>query len=215
MNLSAALSSVDLTTLDRIRDGLDYGVAVDAGPDGDAYIERLITDTSRRMTEYLGFHTLSAARTETYELPVPKNTLTLSGRPVDLGQTFEIRIGTSTVDSELDALTAEDAENYRVSSPGGWVRLLRTTAWYDSSLMRYARVTYTSGLGATASAVVSSYPDISQAAELQIRYQLQRRDSLGGDINVAGGGAVSMTRSQFGLLKDVREILDGWRRHRV
>jgi hypothetical protein len=124
-------------------------------------------------------------------------------------------VGTSPLDSELDALSVEDTENYRVSAPGGWIRFLRTTAWYDSSLMRYARVTYTSGLGATASAVVTSYPDIAYAAELQIRYQLQRRDSLGGDINVGGGGAVSMTRSEFGLQRDVREILNGWRRHRL
>lgn len=214
MNLSGGLQSVNLTTLERVRDRIDYGLNVDGGPDGDAYIERLIVDFSRRATEYLGFHTLKAARTETYELPVTKHTLTLSGSPVDLGETFTLRMGSSPVDATIDAYSAEDPDNYRVSGPGGWVRILRTTAYYDSTLTRYARVTYTGGLGATTAAVVSAYPEIAGAVEYQIKYQLERRDSLGGGAKSATG-AQSATLGEYGLLREVREVLDGHRRHRI
>lgn len=215
MNLTGVLQSVALTTLERVQAAIDFNINVDGGPEMDAYVSRLITDVSQRVTDYLGFHTLRAQRTETYELPVRNSMITLSAAPIDLASTFELRVGTSPVDADLDALSVEDAANYRVSAPGGWIRILRTNAGYDDALMQYARVKYTGGLGTTAATVIAAFPMLSNAVETQIKYHLQRGDSLGGNINTVGGGVASSFMGEYGLLKYVLTLLEGWRRHHV
>jgi|GEM_PF-2714311 hypothetical protein len=192
------LQAVDLTTLAEVKQIID---ASETDTSLDSLISSLIAEVSDRCTQYLGFHTLSAERTETYEGRRFERVLTLDTRPVTAVSSLKYH-----ADTDFTNVQPTATDEYVVHSRGGWIRLLFGPVFKNN----YFRVTYTGGLGADAAAVVSGFPEISHAAAMQAKYLFQRRDSLGGDVRTMAGS--TEFRSEYGLQSEVRAILDQYAR---
>ena len=195
---AAKLASVDLTTVAKVNESIDTSMA---DTSQDAYLATVITAVSDRITQYLGFHTLSASRTETYEGRRFERVVTLDGQPVTTFTSLKYHS-----ESDFTGVLAETTTAYTVHKRSGWIRLDFAPIYKNN----YFQVVYTSGLGTTADAVVSNYPEISLAATMQCKYFLQRRDSMGGNITT-GAGSTSF-ETEYTLQKEVRMILDQYAR---
>ena len=200
----AGLESVSLTTIAEVKLLLTSAYA---STESDPLIESFIITGSEEITRYLGFHTLLSSRTETYHVRHGKRILTLDGRFVTGGLTS---IKTSDHPTKFDTAVELLETDYVLHDAAGWIRFMCRQANWDY----YVRVTYSSGLGANAAAVVATHKQISYAAALQVKYFLQRRDSPGGNITTLAGGATSFN-GQYAFLREVRSILDALRRGTV
>jgi len=173
----------------------------------DGLIATEIGDISAEMTRYLGFHTLSASRTETYVLRHGKRVLTLDARPVTVLPT-SLKIANHPDD--FSAASEIDSRDYVVHQEAGWIKFSRRMA-RDTS---FVRVTYTGGLAADSSGIITNYPELARAAALQVKFLHERRDSIGGSVTTLAG-AKTTYNSQYGLLAQTRRVLDAYRRQAV
>lgn len=199
-NLTTSLTVQDFTTLASVKElaGLDENeVSLDVT------YEKLIGVVSARFVSYLGLHAVQAERTETYELGRGKKVLSLNAKPIDTGQTVTVKLGSMATDFATAGELSDTL--YSVNAPGGWLRF-RVDTPEDPN---HVQVTYTGGLGTSTADLMSNFPDLAYAAELQAKYLVNRRDSLGGNVTVHGtsSGGTSYT-GEFRLLKEVREVLD-------
>jgi hypothetical protein len=192
------LVSVNLTDLAQVKASIDTSYD---DTTQDAHIGTVITAVSDRITQYLGFHTLSATRTETYEGRRFERVVTLDGKPVTTFTSLKYHS-----ESDFTGVLAEATTSYTVHKRSGWIRLDFAPIYKNN----YFQVEYTGGLGVDATAVISGYPEISLAATMQCKYYLQRRDSMGGNITT-GAGSTSF-ESEYTLQKEVRMILDQYAR---
>lgn len=208
MNLTAPLTIQDFTTLASVK------LMLDIEPndcDRDELITKLISDVSARFVRYLGLHAVKAQRTEQYELAQAKKLLSLDAKSIDTGSTFTIKLGNSATD--FTTAGEVDSTMYTVNAVGGWVRL-RIDTPSDPNIVE---VTYTGGLGTSTADLMTNFPELSSAAELQVKYLLNRRDSLGGNITVHGtsagfGGGGTTYTGEYGLMGEVMSVLDMHRR---
>lgn len=206
MNLTSRLSIQDFTTLEAVK--VLLGVPENECS-RDEMIEALIDAISGRFVGYLGLHAVSTARVELYEVRQHKKILSLDAKPIDTGQTFEIRIASN---DDFTGLSAISTETYTLHAPEGWIRFRRQMP----NAPNYVQVTYTGGLGATTADLMSRFPELAHAAELQVKYLLNRRDSLGGTITSGGFGSSNTLQavhtSPYKLLPEVEAILATHRR---
>lgn len=198
------LEVVSLTTIGEVKQmiGSSY-----TSTQSDSLIESAILAVSDEITRYLGFHTLTAERTETYALKHGKRILSLDGRFVTGGLSdFKVAAHPDDFATAIDLVSTD----FVLSEAAGWLRFMaRPTNWNG-----YARLTYTSGLGLTALEVIADHREIAYAATLQTKYFIQRQDSLGGNVTSLQGGGTSFN-GQYTLLREVRSILDANRKQAV
>ena len=204
MNIDGALDVVDLTTLDRVRELIKQAVEDSSS---DPLVARLITDQSTMIARHIGLHTKDATRSEVYELQKHARVLSLDAKPVSAVTT--IRENPSIPD---DWTTVADMGTslYVLNKPGGWIRFLKSRA-NDPG---YIQVSYTGGLGATAADVITNYPDIAQACELAVKYELERLNTIGGDITTIPGASTTFG-GQYQMHKEVERLLGYHRRAAV
>lgn len=197
----AVYQAVDLTTLAEVKLLLD---ASETDTSTDALISSLISDVSSRITTFLGFHTLVAARLEVYEMRRFKRILTLDTRPIDVAaETVTIKLSSSP---DFTGTSDIDATLFSVHQPIGRIRFL------DPPIREwtFAQINYTGGLGAAASNVLTDHPEIAHAATMQTKYLYQRRDSLGGNVETTGGS--TSFDAGYQLQVEVKRILESHRR---
>lgn len=200
---STGLESVDLTTEALVSEALRPATGVlETGLSGG--IAQIISDISAEFTRYLGYHTLSAERTDTYELGRGKRVLTLDARPVTVAPDS---IKVALHPSSLATATAIESTDYTLHPAAGWIRFHRRLATGPV----YVQMTYTGGIGVDADDVVANDAEIAYAASLQCAYRLQRNDSLGGNFNTLAGGSTQFT-GQYRFLLEVQNILSARRR---
>lgn len=192
------LASVDLTTLAEVKQIIDTSY-IDTSQD--TLIGSMISEVSDRITQYLGFHTLHATRTETYEGRRFERVVTIDSKPLTTVTSIKHHS-----EQDFTGVLALDADQYVVHKRSGWVRLDFAPIYKHN----YFQVVYDGGLGAAASNVLSDFPEIAHAATMQVKYYLQRRDSLGGNVTT-GAGSTSFD-SAYGLHPEVKAILDQHRR---
>lgn len=203
MNLSGKLESARLTTLDLVRAALiDESVSSvgdHALSDDDLY--GFIDEVSAEITEFLGWHTLRAERTETYRLRRFARILTLDGPdPV----VTEVKVATSP--SEFATATAETLDDDVVVARGQNAILIERGL---ARVERYAQVTYTGGYFAAASEA-GNHAWLSSAAAKQVAYRIQRAPTLGGNITQGDGGG---TQFETGY-RMLPSVLNSLRLHR-
>ena len=207
MNLTGRLSSTDLTTLARVKAFISTSVS---DTTQDAFFAAAISDVSRRFVEYLKIHATAIERTEVYRVRKFARTVTLDGTPIDTAQTFDVQIGFN--DTEWANVTVEDRTSFSIHSAGGYIEFIDsgTTIVRRARLVmpaNYVRVTYTGGLGADTAAIIAAFPDIALACDMQTKYLIERRMSLGGNVTTGQGGSTEF-QGEYGLLRDVRAALD-------
>lgn len=71
-------------------------------------------------------------------------------------------------------------------------------------------VAYTGGMAADTAAFIAAYADIAGACDLQVRYLIQRQDSLGSSAEL--GGSVASFEGAYNWLPSVKQVLDYHRR---
>ena len=214
MNLTNRLSSIDLTTLARVKSAISTSVT---DTTEDVTIQDLITDVSRRLVEYMQIHASAIERTEIYRTRKFSRIVTLDGLPIDRAATLEVQVGFN--DTEFTNVVVEDRGSYAVHSAGGYIEFVdrATTIVRRARLVlaaNYTRVKYTGGLGADTAAIIIAFPDIARACDLQVKYLMDRLATIGGNIVTGFGGATEFT-DEYLLLKEVRRTLDIYARRPV
>ena len=204
-NLTNELDFVSLSTSAMIIAKMDL---TDAGDSRTSYVDSIISEVSTMMGSYLGVHTRRAERTERYKLRRFSKRLQLDANEV---ASTGLVIRASDRPSELASATPLVAdEEYILNGRTGLVELFGNQAadplWFE--------VTYTGGYFETTSDIgKGSYQWLSDAAEMQILYRLQRQDTLGGNVDTTGGQGTNFTVGQYNWLPQVRDALR--RRRRV
>lgn len=198
MNLSGQLDVVDLTTLARVRTLIPQAVT---DTTMDATITQFIADVSARIGRYIGWHLLSQARVETYEIRKFQSVLRLDAKPVTAPTAVKVS-GTNLSGADWTAAGAASASTYSVNLGGGWLRFYKS----QISDPGYVQVSYTGGFGAAASNVISDFPELAQACEIQVKYLLERLASIGGDVTTTSGAGTSFN-SAYALHREVVSIL--------
>lgn len=197
---SSGLQSVDLTTRDAVKELID-GSTVSTGQDD--LIDSLITNVSSQITRFLGFHTLTASRTEQYMVGWKRRMLTLDARPVSAVTSFKY----AQYPSDIASATERVADDYTLNKAGGWIKLHMSLIYETGTF----QVTYSGGLGLTGGEVLMNHPEISHACAEQVAYRLNRVNSVGGSISTIPGAGARFTK-QYMLLDTVRETLSAHRR---
>ena len=207
MNLTNRLSSTDLTTLTRVKEFISTS---HSDTSQDSFIESAISDVSRRLVEYMKIHATAIERTEVYRVRKFAREVTLDGAPNDTAQTFEGQIGFN--DTEWANVVIEDRTSFSIHAAGGFIEFVDTgtTVIRRARLVRaanYVRIKYTGGLAADTDKIILAFPDIARACDMQVKYLIERRKSLGGNVTTGQGGATEF-QGEYGLLRDVRAALD-------
>ncbi len=203
---TTTFESVDFCTLATVKAEIDATSVTTAN---DAAISRGITDVSAMMTRYLGFHTLIGVRTEVYELRHGKRILTLDARPIPASPGItSLKIAQHPDD--LSSVTQIDSRDYVVRREAGAIKFSRRM--YPTTA--YVEVTYSGGLADDAAGMEAAYPELARACSSQVRYLIQRRDSLGGNVKSIAGNSTQFM-SQYKLLHSVTSVLDAIRRQPI
>lgn len=203
---TTTFQSVDFCNLATVKAEIDATVSTSAN---DTQILRGISDVSAMMTRYLGFHTLIGVRTEVYVLRHGKRMLTLDARPVPASPGItSLKIAQHPDD--LASVTQIDSRDYVVRREAGAIKFSRRM--YPSTA--YVEVTYSGGLAANADDMEDNYPELARACSSQVRYMIQRRDSLGGNVKSIAGNSTQFM-SQYKLLHSVTSVLDALRRQPI
>tara|TARA_R110000764_G_scaffold159693_1_gene247341 strand:+ start:939 stop:1556 length:618 start_codon:yes stop_codon:yes gene_type:complete len=200
-NLTNALAPINLSTSAAIIAKMDLA---DAGDSRVTLIDSLIQEVSTQITEYLGVHTLAAERTERYEIRRFSKILSLDA--VDITGTTTLKVaGTPSSLANVVAETVD--EGYVLNARSGVIRMLGTQPFAPA----YAEVTYTGGYFANAGELGMKHLWLTDAAEMQILYRLQRQDTLGGNVDTSGGQGTGFEGS-YKLLGPVFQALRAHRR---
>ncbi len=204
MNITGRLDTIDFTTLARVKLLLDPS---NEDATIDTLIESLISDVSSRFTSVLMMHSLKQPRTEVYEVRQHARAVTLDADNVDAAP-FTLKYAAHP--SSFALLTSPPdlaATSYVLNEPTGWIRLLFDTKHAPG----YLQVVYTGGMGIDTGQLVLARNELAYACDLQVKYTLDRRDSLGGNVTSLAGGATSF-ESEYKFLKEVDAILEQYRR---
>ncbi len=212
MNIDTQLDVIDLTTVDRVRELIPQNVD-DKG--ADELMARLITDQSAMIGRHIGLHLsrLSAPsgpqpfRTEVYELRQHARVLSLDAKPIV--SVSSIRENASIPD-DWTTVAETSASLYVLNKPGGWIRFLKSRANNPG----YIQVIYDGGFGGAAANIIADFPDLAHACELAVKYELERLNTLGGDITTIPGASTTFN-APYMMHKEVERLLGYHRRASV
>lgn len=173
----------------------------------DAVVDDLLTSivngVSAAIESYLDRKLETAERTEYHNIENPEAPLVLRSYPVTSISSLK-----SSATWAWDTTTAIDADDYEADSESG---VLYVKQRLDRG-KRAVQIVYTAGIGTTASDVVSGYPDLSIACEMQAVEEYLRKEAQGAvSLNLSDGGG-TMNRSGLKLLPAVKERLAPYRR---
>lgn len=200
-----------LTTLDRLKVYANADATADA-PTWGAGLEALATQLIARVSRaielecFRKFHV--EERTKTFRLGEGQRLVFLDAFPV-VGD-VEVRLD---ADREFGDETIVDEDLYAVDTEQGSIEFIGLPAVYGPGVLR---VTWTGGIAEDVDDVVaedSELLDLAEACELQVLYEVRRRDNPGGTSTSGGGGSTTYEGS-LKLLPRVRELIAHYRRLR-
>ena len=200
-NLTNALAPINLSTSAAIIAKMDLA---DAGDSRVTLIDSLIQEVSSQITEYLGMHMLVAERTERYEIRRFSKILSLDATNITGTTTVKVA-GTPSSLANVVAETVD--EGYVLNARSGVIRMLGDQPFAPA----YAEVTYTGGFFADTGELGMKHLWLTDAAEMQILYRLQRQDTLGGNVDTSGGQGTNF-QGTYNFLRPVRDALREHRR---
>ena len=167
----------------------------------DALLATMITDISARLAgELCGRLLLTQARTLQFNVRPGQRTFQLPAFPVTNGEAFTVVNDYERVFSG----TAIAATEYYIQEDIG-VLTFETGLEQGVGALR---VTFTAGVGATASAVETAYPALADAVKRQVVYEFERKENLGQTTQILAQGATQRTwGSAGGWLPEVAEVI--------
>jgi len=199
---------MNATTVTRVKALLDISSSTH-----DAVLTTMVAAVSKRIENYLDRPLLSEARTETYNMRPRQSKLFLRSYPVSAISSVKI-----ATDWNYAAAAAVDSSGYHVTADTGCLHFqyYPVTGYVDSNY-EYApdaiQVVYTAGFDTSTSNLITNYPDIAMAADLQTVALWRRRDTPQGNSISIGGGSISYEKP-LDLIPDVIHALAPYRRLR-
>lgn len=193
-------AAVDLMTPADLRRAIDGTYSEDMSTTyEDAVLDPAIAEISSQFAGYMQQHTLRAERTETYWIRGCDRMVTLKGCKVD-EDSIEILIDDSVLDED----------DYMLHADRGWFELFRSLSNKRTNRHK-VEVTYTGGLAADAATLATGFPDLHEAALMQAKYRIERKNNIGGPLTIPQG-MVASSSGQYRFLRHVEEVLDRYRR---
>jgi hypothetical protein len=203
--------ALDYTTRARVKTLL--GIA-SADVSQDSLLDQLIQATSMRFDAEMRRHSQQTARTEVYPIKLSRRLVTLQGAPVNGSVAFTVKLNDTTDFTTATTLVRND--DYVLEDTAGVIRLVsQGTPFTAGSMARpimpyYIQVTYTGGFATSTANLITGYPDIAQACDLQVAYLHRRRTTPGG--NVTMGESSTQYTKDYQLLDEVRQALSKYKR---
>ena len=174
--------------------------------DYDTRLTLLINAVSQRLEQHLGTPIQSGTVTEEYDVQPRAHEIFL--RSITSSLVTEVKNSPTWDWDDVDAI---DADLYHHDTRRD--SLLLDFEPYPGS--RAMRVKYTGGLAANQAALETAYPDIVQAALVQVGHEWRRRDKpdrTNATFNFGGGSSSDEVQSPLGLTRYARELLAPYRR---
>ena len=181
-----------LTTLERLKAYAQ--IKADARADADAVLASMILSVSQKFEQYCSRLFAVEERIETGTLQC--GTFLMSHVPVQ--SIAQVRYSQSGRRSELIGLSESD---YQIGADGWSVDV------FDVIPGGMIEVTYTGGLADDTDAVISDHPALEDACKMQCTSLWKRHTIPDRSGMTLGTGDTSWT-AEYGLLKDVKSILD-------
>ena len=191
---------MDLTTLARVRTLLK-----DTSTQNDTLIDQLIDAVSPQLERIMNRHALEVARTEQYDVAPGQRVFMLRGFPVLASPAAVVK---NSLSRDFTAARAIDAPSYYLALARGVLTIDLVGLEPGPGTLQVA---YTGGLATTTTNLVTAFPDISVACELQVAYLIQRKDELGLASFSAEGGSIAQAMPTK-ILDAARELLQPYRR---
>lgn len=203
-------AEMDLTTLARVARRIQAN-ATSVGTDEDALLSQMITATSAAAAAYLDRVTIAASTVEYLDVEPGQMTWSLKAFPVSV--LTEVAFDETQAWAASTALTATDDFADVTKDRSGllhlkWAQIGGSNV--TQKLYGALRVTYTGGMAATTAAFITAYPDISQAIEMQVVHDYNRKLDVGVGAAMDGIAPRSTVMPTFFLT----EVLDVLRAHR-
>ena len=202
---------MDAITKERVKDLLQI-----AGSSQNDVLDRLIASVSQRMEDFIDRPFHQTARTEEYSIKPRQNTLFLRAYPLTAqNQVTSVKI---SGDWDFASATAVDSGDYHVDLDSGMLHFnYYPISNYLGNNMATApnvvQVVYTGGLATSTANLISNYPAIAAACEMQVIAMWRRRDQPMMD-TVKIDEYTSTVTGPLEFLPDVRQALMPYRRMR-
>tara|TARA_R110000751_G_scaffold265735_1_gene364813 strand:- start:50 stop:664 length:615 start_codon:yes stop_codon:yes gene_type:complete len=199
---------MDATTIARVKALLDITSSTH-----DTVLTSIVASVSKRFESYLDRKLLAEARTQEYNIRPRQNKLFLREYPVSAIASIKIAL-----DWDYASAIAVSASDYHVTSDTGTVHFtFNPITSYGGSNYAYApdaiQVVYTAGFATSTANLITNYPDIAMAADLQSVAMWRRRDTPQGNSISVGGSSISY-ENPLDLVPDVIHALSPHRRLR-
>ena len=191
---------MDLTTLARVRTLLK-----DTSTQNDTLIDQLIDAVSPQLERILNRHAMETDRTEQYDVAPGQEVFLLRGFPVLASPAAVVK---NSLSRDFTAASAIDTASYYIDLTRGILHIDLVGLEPGPGTLQVA---YTGGLATTTANIITLWPDIAAACELQVAYLIQRKDELGLASFSAEGGSVAQALPTK-ILEGARELLQPYRR---
>lgn len=198
------MALLDITTRQGVR---DWKGLASAGGATDAWIDAAIQALSKRLENALARALLSEEQVEVFDVDEGQTVFNLRGYPVNEAEDFSVRLDTLRVfdtPRELEptffTLDAQDGQLIidGVQLPPG---------------QRILRVAYTGGMAADTAAFCEAYPDIEEAANIQVNFWWESRQRIG-QRSVTGADLSVVTLEPLEFLPQMQRVVENYRRRR-
>jgi len=202
---------MDATTKERIKDLLQI-----TGTSQDTVLDRLINTVSQRIEDFIDRPLESSARTEEYSIKPRQSTLFLRAYPLSAqADVTSIKVA---LDWDFAAATAVDSSDYHVDLDTGMVHFnyYPTTNYMGNNMAtapNAVQIVYTGGFSTSTTNLISAYPAIAGACEMQVIALWRRRDQPMMD-TIKIDEYTSTVSGPIEFLPDVRQALLPYRRLR-
>ncbi len=199
---------MNATTIARVKALLDI-----TSTTYDTVLTTMVEAVSRRIENYIDRPLEQTARTEEYSIKPRQNVLFLRAYPVTAITTIKLAL-----DWDYASETAIDSSDYKVDTDTGQVHftffpILNYRGDTLAAAPNAMQVVYTGGLATNTTNLISDYPDIAYAADVQVVAMWRRRDSPQGQSQSVGAGSINY-EGALRLVPDVIEALTPYRRLR-
>ena len=203
------MTNIDLTTVERVKRHMGQAAPATSNTEMDTLLGVMITAVSQAFAQYLGFPSglMTESRTETYSVRQFQRVVRLDHvTPAMAAPTItsvKTRTHWSNAWADQTALTADT--DYALTSDNHIEFSSAPPAGTDT-----VQVVYSSGFGANTAAAISTYPDLCDAADVQIVWEYHRRKDPGQN-TTSVQGSVS-TQQEVRLLTLVRDRITPYMR---
>lgn len=198
------MALLDITTRAGVR---DWKGLASAGGASDLWIDAAIQALSKRLENALARALLSEAQVEIFDIDDGQTVFNLRGYPVDEVETFSVRLDTLRVFDDPREL---ETTFYTLDAQEG-VLVIDGVKLPPGA--RILRVAYTGGMAADTASFCEAFPDIEEAANIQVNFWWESRQRIG-QRSVTGSDLSVVTLEPLEFLPQMQRVVENYRRRR-